>query len=97
MAIRPFLSRLAARLRRRDRHPSVIHRVALRCPHGDGLVEVDVLMSPTGMPQKVVRCSAHRQDPPTCDQACRAVHEVFAAQHMLVILPPGTEVPDEVD
>ena len=93
-----FLRRLAARLWPVRHRPAVVHRLALHCPHGGRLVEVDLLMGATGMPERVVRCSAHRQSPPTCEQACRTLHEALAGPvDTLLILPPGQQVPEEID
>jgi hypothetical protein len=93
-----LLRRLAARLRPPNHRPTVVHRMALHCPHGGRLVEVDLLMGPTGMPERVVRCSTQRENPPACEQACRTLHEALAGPvDTLLILPPGHQIPDEID
>ena len=91
------LLQLAAWLRPPQR-PTVLHRLAVHCPHGGRLVEVDLLMGPTGMPEKVVRCPNQREQALACDQACRTLHEALAGPvHTLLILPPGSESADEID
>jgi hypothetical protein len=99
MEIGALIRRLAGWFAPPDHHrPAVVHRVGLHCPHGGKLVEVDILMGNTGMPQKVVRCSARSESPPSCDQGCRDIHEALAGPvHTLLVLPPGQEVLDEVD
>jgi hypothetical protein len=46
----------------------------------------------------VLRCSAHPECPPTCDQACRKLAEaVLGPACALIICPPGSGPPDEID
>jgi hypothetical protein len=76
----------------------VVRRVALHCPHDCELVEVDILQGPDAGLRPVLRCSARPECPPSCDHACRALHDAVAGPaRALLILPPGEGVPDEVD
>jgi hypothetical protein len=103
MALGAFLRRLAARLRPASHRPAslrpaVLHRLTLHCPRGGQLVEVDILMGPTGMPARIVRCPHQGDGPPACDQACLTLHEALAGHvDTLLILPPGREAADEID
>ena len=55
-------------------------------------------MGETGSPEAVLRCSAHAGNPPTCDQACRLASEAaLAPVQALIICPPGTGPPEEID
>jgi hypothetical protein len=89
---------LLARRRPLDRRPRLIRRVTIHCPHSGRPVEVDLLLGKTGWPELVLRCSAHSSCPPTCDQACRQCAEsVLAPARALIICPPGTGPPVEID
>jgi hypothetical protein len=75
-----------------------VRRVTVRCPRTGEPVEIDLLMGSTGGPRMVLRCSAHPECPPTCDQACRKLAEaVLAPANALIICPPGSGPPDEID
>jgi hypothetical protein len=95
------LRALLDRLRRRrapSLHPRLIRRVTIHCPHGGQLVEADLLMGSTGTPRRVLRCSGHPDCPPSCDQSClRSAESVLAPVQTLIICPPGTGPPEEVD
>jgi hypothetical protein len=76
----------------------VIRRVAIHCPHGGTTVEVDLEMSRTGRPERVLRCSARAECPPTCDGACRYGAEcVTGPARAILVCPSGTDVPEEID
>jgi hypothetical protein len=61
-------------------------------------VEVDLLMGPTGWPEAVLRCSARRERPPACDEACRHETEcITGPAHALFICPAGSGPPEEID
>jgi hypothetical protein len=78
--------------------PRVVRRTRSHCPHTGAPVEIDLLMSRTGAPQAVLRCSARAEAPPTCDGACRALAEsVVGPACALIICPPGAGVPEEID
>lgn len=97
-AWRAYLSRLVVRFRRPTRVPRVIRRAALHCPESGQPVEIDLLMRTTGPPDVVLRCSVHPECPPTCHQSCRRLAEaVLGPARALIICPPGSGPPDEID
>jgi hypothetical protein len=68
------------------------------CPQTGALVEIDLLIQDTGGPNVVLRCSAHPECPPSCDQACRTLAEaVMGPGSTLIICPPGSGPPEELD
>ena len=70
--------------------PRIVRRVAMECPHGRGVAEIDLLTDRGGKPEAVLRCSAHESCPPTCDQACRLCAEaVLTPAHAVIIYPGG--------
>lgn len=75
----------------------VVRRVHLVCPHGEGLVEADLLIGAEGTPHEVLRCTARPGCPVGCDQECRYLHEAVTGPATQLILPPGHAVPDEED
>lgn len=78
--------------------PRVVRRVRMTCPRRHETVEIDLLLGPTGMPDRVLRCSARREIPPSCDQACRLSPEaVRNAAEALLLLPHGSGPPVELD
>jgi hypothetical protein len=92
--LRAFISR---RLRWRAR-PRVVRRVTVHCPESGAPVEIDLLMRETGPPDVVLRCSAHPEQPPACDQACRRLAEaVLSPPAAVIICPPGSGLPEEID
>jgi hypothetical protein len=87
------------RRRREPRHaPRIVRRTTVHCPWSGAPVEVDLLMRRTGAPDAVLRCSARRECPPACDQACKDMAEAaLAPVRVLIVLPPGGDLPDEID
>jgi hypothetical protein len=78
--------------------PRVVRRAGTHCPHTGELVEVDVLMTPTGDPAEVLRCSGRPECPPSCDGACsRSAESMTGPAHALFICPPGSGAPEEID
>jgi hypothetical protein len=75
-----------------------VRRVTIHCPQSGAAVEVDLLMRETGSADMVLRCAAHPEQPPTCDQACRKLAEaVLSPPSVLIICPPGGDPSDEID
>jgi len=103
MTLIAAVRKLGSSLRRltgpRGRHePRLVRRVGIHCPHGRGLVEVDLLTDRAGKPEVVLRCSVHASCPPTCDQACRSCAEsVLSPAHALIIYPPGDGPLEDAD
>jgi hypothetical protein len=96
-AVRSLVSTLREipRLLRRE-EPRLVRRVTIPCPHGRGVVEVELRTDRMGKPEAVLRCSAHESCPPTCDQACRSCAEsVLTPASALIIYPPGTHLPGD--
>ena len=80
----------------RREEPRFVRRVGIPCPHGRGLVEVDLLTDRLGKPEVVLRCSAHASCPPACDQSCRSCAEaVLTPARSLGIYPPGDGLPGD--
>jgi hypothetical protein len=77
--------------------PRLVRRTLVHCPRTGALVEIDLLMRRTGSPDVVLRCTAHPECPPSCDQACRALAEAIDPAGTLIICPPGSGPPEEVD
>jgi len=48
--------------------PRLARRAAIRCPHTGKRVEIELLMTPTGAPCRVLRCTIRPECPTTCDQ-----------------------------
>lgn len=95
MGLLRFLVRWLALPRRGAR---LVRRVAMRCPHTDEAVEIELLMGPEGHPSMVLRCSRRAEAPPECDQRCRSRSEaVTNVPRSLLLLPSGDGPPDEVD
>jgi hypothetical protein len=93
-----LIRRLAAWLRPHSRRPRLVRRAAIHCPHTGKPVEVDLLLSTTGSPHAVLRCPGRPEHPPTCDQVCRKLAEAVTGPALaLMILPPGTDWPEEID
>jgi hypothetical protein len=93
--LRRFAALLAAAPRGSDR---LVRRTTVHCPHTGALVEVDLQLDERGKPALVLKCSARRERPPACDEACRRRAEaVIGPARALLILPPGDDEPDEVD
>jgi hypothetical protein len=83
---------------RSARRPRLVRRAAMHCPHTDLPVEVDFLLGPPPRPRSVLRCTAEPPRPPLCDQACRDQAEtVREPASALIVLPPGDDIPDEID
>jgi hypothetical protein len=95
-AVSRFASSLRRWVHRRGGSPRVVRRVDMECPHGRGLVQVDLLLDRAGRPEAVVRCTKHEKCPPTCDQACRRCAEaVLRPAEALIIYPGGGPFHDE--
>lgn len=78
--------------------PRLVRRTTMHCPHSGSIVEIDLQMARTGWPTLVLRCSDRDDRPPGCDQACRmAAEAILGPAKALLILPPGTDIPDEID
>ena len=93
-----LMGRLAAWLWPHRHRPRLVRRAAIHCPHSGKPVEVDLLLSTTGSPQAVLRCPGRPEHPPTCDQVCRTLAEAVTGPALaLIILPPGTDPPEEID
>jgi hypothetical protein len=83
--------------RRPSRAPRLVRRTIVHCPETGAPVEIDLLMARTGGPDMVLRCSAHAECPPACDQACRKMAEaVVGPARALIICPPGSGPPEEI-
>ena len=79
-------------------HPRVVRRISVHCPATGEAVEIELLMKPTGAPDKVLRCSSRAECPPTCRQACRDTAEaVLAPVRTLIYCPPGSGPPEALD
>jgi len=92
-ALGSFLRRLVIRPR-----PRVIRRTTVHCPESGAPVEIDLLMARTGAPHAVLRCSAHPECPPACDQSCRRLAEaVLGRGYTLIVCPPGSGPPEDID
>ena len=75
-----------------------MRRVMVHCPQSGAPVEIDLLMRATGPADVVLRCSAHPEQPPACDQACRKLAEaVLSPPAALIVCPPGSGPPEEID
>jgi hypothetical protein len=76
-----------------------VRRVTVHCPATGVPVEIDLLMRSTGAADVVLRCSAHAECPPACDQACRKLAEtVLGRPTAVIICPPGSSgPPEEID
>ena len=94
MALRRFLTRL----RPHHRHPRIIRRTHVHCPQTGALVEIEIELG-SGTPQRrILRCSAHPERPPPCDQRCRLAAEAFAGPaDAVIILPEGCAETDAQD
>jgi hypothetical protein len=93
-----LIRRLATRLGLYRHRPRLVRRAAIHCPHTGKPVQVDLLLSTTGSPQAVLRCPGRPEHPPTCDQVCRKLAEAVTGPALaLIILPPGTDPPEEID
>src|SRR5262245_23257011 len=78
--------------------PRFVRRTVVHCPESGAPVEIDLLMRKTGAPDMVLRCSVHPECPPTCHQACRRMAEaVLGPARALIICPPGSGPPEEID
>lgn len=70
----------------------------MACPHTGAPVEVDLLLSRTGWPCLVLRCSEREECPPACDQVCRGRAEaVCGPARALIMLPPGEGAAEQID
>jgi hypothetical protein len=88
--------RLPSWLRREE--VRLVRRVGIECPHGRGFVEVDLLTDRLGKPECVLRCSAHKSCPPTCDQSCRTCAEaVLTPTRAMLILSSAGARPGDPD
>ncbi len=84
------LRRLATRWRPHRRHPRLIRRTHIRCPRTAEFVELEIELGETLADRRIVRCSAHPERPPPCDQHCRFAPETFLGPaDALIILPEG--------
>ena len=96
-----WLARLGAWLRGPEGAPPrfrFVRRVEIQCPHGHGLVSVDMVTDPHGVPETVLRCSAHTECPPSCDQSCRRCADaVRTPATALLVYPPGSGPEDAAD
>lgn len=81
----------------RNGRPRLIRRTMVHCPRTTAPVEIDLLMKETGAADVVLRCSAHLECPPACDQACRELAEAVVGAHALIIAPPGSGPPEDID
>jgi hypothetical protein len=72
-----------------------VRRVEIHCPHGRGLVTVDVVTDPHGRPDVVLRCSAHASCPPACDQACLRCAEAVRTPATALLVLPTPHGPDD--
>jgi hypothetical protein len=97
-ALWSFLRSVLGRRGSPANRPRLVRRTHTHCPHGGGPVVIELLMSPTGAPQAVLRCSARSEVPPTCDAACRHLAEsVVGPACALIICPPGKGLPEDSD
>jgi hypothetical protein len=95
---RPWLRFWRLLAGRRNGAARVVRRTVVHCPETGAPVEIDLLMGKTGSPEMVLRCSAHPECPPTCHQACRkAAEAVLGPARALIICPPGSGPPEELD
>jgi len=70
--------------------PRLARRAAIRCPHTGKRVEIELLMTPTGAPCRVLRCTIRPECPTTWDQACRDLAEAVVGPAVaLLVLPAG--------
>jgi hypothetical protein len=93
-----WLTRKLASLLPASRRVRIVRRAKLTCPHLCELVEVDVLTGSDAGCRPVLRCSAHLDCPPSCDHACRRLPEALGeTPGTQIFLPPGTELPREID
>jgi hypothetical protein len=84
--------RLGARLRPHHRHPRLVRRTHIHCPHSGALVEVEIELGSGRPERRILRCRAHPERPPPCDQRCRFAPEAFVGPaDALIILPEGCE------
>jgi hypothetical protein len=61
-------------------------------------MEVDFLSGGEEDTRPVLRCSGRPECPPACDHACRHLASAFGGHaKALLILPPGADIPDEID
>jgi hypothetical protein len=78
--------------------PRFVRRVAIHCPYTGRPVEIDLVLSETGAPETVLRCSAQSSCPPSCDHRCRETAEaVSGPTEALILLPPGCASTEEQD
>jgi hypothetical protein len=81
-----------------SRQPRLVRRVVIHCPHTGRPVEVDLLLSETGVPESVLRCAGQSSCPPSCDHRCRESAEaVSGLTEVLIVLPPGGRSTEELD
>ncbi|HLK10234.1 MAG TPA: hypothetical protein VKW76_02530 [Candidatus Binatia bacterium] len=76
-------------------HPRVVHRVALECPHGQGRIEVDLVLGADGRPAGVLHSSG-RPRCDRCDEICLGGGKARAEPDVVLLLPPGAPA-DEID
>jgi hypothetical protein len=92
------LRRLAGHVLPHRRKARFIRRTHIRCPQTGALVEIELEFG-SGLPERrVLRCSAHPEQPPPCDQRCRFGPDAFVGPaDALIILPEGCESTKEQD
>ena len=76
----------------------IIRRETIHCPRTGASVVIDLLMTDTGAPDVVLRCSGNRDCPPSCDQACvKQAEAVLARPDAVIISPSDSGPPEELD
>jgi hypothetical protein len=80
------------------RSPRFVRRTHVHCPRTGELVELDIAVGHSMAERHVLRCSAHPERPPRCEQECRFVPETFLGPaDVLIILPEGCPDAEERD
>ncbi len=74
----------------------LVRRVDIHCPHGRGLVTVDMVTDAHGVPDVVLRCAGHEACPPACDQPCLRCTEAVRTPATALVVYPSGRGPDDV-
>jgi hypothetical protein len=84
------LGRWLARRRPHRRHARLVRRVHAHCPRTGELVALEIELGDTLDDRRILRCSAHAEQPPPCDQRCKFSPEaLLGPADALIILPEG--------